>query len=486
MNKTVFKFPLLISFLCLYITGYAQKTFELKSPDGCITLTIQAGKELTWQVDHAQTQIITPSVISLSLSTGEILGKPVKVTKTSRKQINSSFDTPFYTKSQVHDHYNQLLLKCAGNYSVEFRAYNDGVAYRFLTDRKGELTILHEEAGFRFAGDHKAFIPYVNKTHEGSRYSFSFESFYDEMKLSEMFSDSLAILPLLVDCGNGKKAAILECDVEDYPGMFLLSDPQHPTGLKAEFAPYPLEWKFNDIIFIPTEYAGYIAKTNGQRSFPWRTVVISSQDAHLADNDMIQKLAPACKIQDISWIKPGKAAWNWWNSANLTGVGFRAGMNTETFKYFIDFAAANQLEYVVVDAGWSINSLMDVHPEMNIPELVQYGNGKNVGIILWSGWKQTAEELETVFSHYAKMGVKGFKVDFFDNDNQRMIQSMKEIVEAAAENQLLLDLHGFRSTGIQRTYPNVVSIEGVKGLENFKWARLTSRGIYWMISRGMM
>ncbi|GHT07727.1 retaining alpha-galactosidase [Bacteroidia bacterium] len=459
-----------LSLSTVFSVAQSTKTYDVKSPDGKIALTVNVGQEISWQVNHEDTKVIVPSTISLALSTGEILGKNVKVSKSFTRLINTSFETHVYKKSKIIDHYNQLTLQFSGNFSIEFRAYDDGVAYRFLTDKKGEILIQNEEANFNFAGDYKAFIPYINDNRGGERYSFSFESFYDESKLSEMFTDSLSIVPLLVDLGNGKKAVILESDVENYPGMFLKINPDTRTGLKAEFAPYMLQGVTRGINFIAAQRADYIAKTPGRRSYPWRAVVISAKDTDLANNDMVQKLASPSRIADVSWIKPGKAAWDWWNNANLINVDFKAGMNTPTFKFFIDFAAANHLEYVLIDAGWSRGSLMQVNPAINLEELIAYGNKKNVGIILWSGWSGTDKEKDTVFPHYAAMGIKGFKVDFFDNDDQVMMKSVYEIARVAANNKLLLDLHGMKPSGIQRTYPNVVNFEGVKGAENFRWA----------------
>jgi alpha-glucosidase len=451
---------------------HAQKSnsYTVQSPDGRIVLNVFVGEVLKWELNHENDKVITPSAIRLHLTDNELLGKNVVVTKAIRKEINSSFETPFYKKSSVIDHYNQLTINCKGDYSIEFRVYNDGAAYRFLTDKKGEITIVNEEANFNFLSDHKTFIPYINDNRGGERYSFSFESFYDESKLSEMFKDSLSIVPLLVDLGNGKKAAIMESDVEDYPCMFLKKNANNKNSLIAEFAPYLLQGATSGINFIAGKRADYIAKTAGKRSFPWRAVVVSSKDAELADNDMAQKLASPSRISDTSWIKPGKAAWDWWNNANLINVDFKAGMNTATFKYFIDFASANHLEYVVIDAGWSFGSLMQVNPAIDLAVLIDYAKNKNVELILWSGWHITDQEKETAFPHYAAMGIKGFKVDFFDNDDQVMMKSTYAIARVAAENKLLLDLHGMKPTGIQRTYPNVVNFEGVKGLENYRWA----------------
>ncbi|MDR3261808.1 MAG: glycoside hydrolase family 97 protein [Tannerella sp.] len=444
-----------------------------------MSLTVQAGKELVWQANHEDTKVITPSSISLSLSNGEILGENVNVTKAVTTTVNTSFATPFYKKNKIADHYGQLILKCKGGYSVEFRVYNDGVAYRFVTEKKGELIVKSENANFNFAGDYKAFIPYVNDMRGGERYTCSFESFFDEIKLSELTVDSLSLVPLLVDLGNGKKAAILESDVEDYPGMFMKINPNTRQGFVAELAPCTLEADMQGAFIaalnvIATKRADYLAKTEGSRTFPWRAVVISSRDADLANNDMAQKLAAPCRIADVSWIKPGKTSWDWWNSTNIYGVDFKAGMNTDTYKYFIDFSAENKLEYILIDAGWSAMSLMEVAPTLDLKELIDYGNKKNVGIILWSSWSATDREKEIVFPHYAAMGIKGFKVDFFDSDDQKMTNSMWDIVRLAADNKLLLDLHGMKPQGIHRTYPNVLNFEGVKGAENFRWSPIVN------------
>jgi alpha-glucosidase len=480
MKKIIRHFILICAgWMFLYSSVNAQEVYKLSSPDGKITLTVHVGEELVWQVNHENTKVITPSSIALILSNGDKLGKNAKVTKAATTTVNTSFATPSYKKSKVIDHYNQLALKFRGNYSVEFRAYNDGAAYRFVTGKKGEIIVQSEQADFNFAGDYKAFIPYVNDMRGGERYTCSFESFYDEIKLSGLTVDSLSLVPLLVDLGNGKKAAIMESDVEDYPGLFLKINPQTHQGFVAEPAPCTLESGMADAYpgamnAIATKRAGYLAKTGGARTFPWRAVVISSRDADLANNDMAQKLAAPCRIADVSWIKPGKTSWDWWNSTNIYGVDFKAGLNTDTYKYFIDFSAENRLEYVLIDAGWSGMSLMEVLPTLDLKELIAYANKKNVGIILWSSWSATDKEKEKVFPHYAAMGIKGFKVDFFDSDDQVMNNSMWDIVRVAADNKLLLDLHGMKPQGVQRTYPNVLNFEGVKGAENFRWSPIVN------------
>jgi alpha-glucosidase len=288
--------------------------------------------------------------------------------------------------------------------------------------------------------------------------------------LSQFPKDSLAFLPLLVEAGQ-KKVVILEADLEDYPGMYLDLNTTG-KGLKGVYAPYPTEAHVVGSNFIPTKRESYIAKTTGTRSFPWRAVVISEQDKDLLNQDIVQKLAAPSRITDISWIKTGLVAWDWWNARNISGVDFKAGLNTPTYKYFIDFASDNKIPYIIIDGGWSDRSdLMKVSPNLNLPEVINYGKGRSVDVILWSTWYNILQQMDTAFPVYAKMGVKGWKIDYIDRDDQLAVKSTYDIAKKAAEYKLLVDYHGaFKPTGLQRTYPNVVGYEGVKGLENYKWA----------------
>lgn len=448
------------------------KEYTLSSPDGHLRLTVDAGKRLTWSLMHDSTKVIAPSPISLSLSDGKVLGASPRVKKVSTRKVDTSFATPFYKKSEVKDVYNELTLRLSDGLSVIFRAYDDGAAYRLSLDGKGARRVTSEEAVFNFAGDYKAFIPYVNDLRDADYpYSYSFESYYDESPISEMYADSLAIVPLLVELPHGKKALIMEGDVEGYPGMFLVKG-ENANSIEARFAPEPLSEKiggFSELNLIPVETASYIAEIEGTVTLPWRAVTVATSDSQLADSDMAQRLASPSRIADTSWIKPGKVAWDWWNNWNVTGVDFPAGINTPTYKYYIDFATENGLEYIIIDEGWSRESLMSPVEGIDIAELARYGKEKGVGVILWARWRDVDKEMDVAFPHYAGLGIAGFKVDFFDRDDRRVIESMTRIADAAARNRLLLDLHGMKATGIQRTYPNVVNFEGVKGLENYKW-----------------
>jgi alpha-glucosidase len=464
-------FLLLLLAACVSLNAQKPTIFHVKSPDGKIDFILATGASTEWSVMHGDNVVIAPSAISLTLDNGEVLGKNVKVISSKPASVNSSFSTPFYKKKSVTDQYNQLTITCKGDYGIVVRVYNDGTAYRFFINKKGTLAVNAEEANFNFEKDPATFVSYVRDFRGTEQYIQSFEALYTKAPVSKAFRDSLGFLPILAD-NVSTKAVITEAALEDYPGMFVTANDH--GGFKGVFAPYPLEFfqgGYKKVNTMVGKRADYIAKVNGSRSFPWRVVVISDNDAALANNDMIQKLSTPSKIEDVSWIKPGKVAWDWWNDWNITHVDFRAGINTETYKYYIDFAAANKLEYIVIDEGWSDDmDLMKVMDKINLEEVVAYAKQKNVGVILWATWYAVDQKMEEAFKKYAAMGIKGFKIDFMDRDDQPMVASLYNIAKAAADYKLLVDYHGmYKPTGLQRTYPNVINFEGVKGMENVKW-----------------
>jgi len=469
------KLTSLFFILLLYpavIFAQKAKDYEVRSANGAIVVKVESGAKMLWSVQHKGQQIIAPSAISLLLEGGEILGDNAKVTTSKTEIVNTSFKAVNYRKNEVSDIYSQLTLSCKGDYGVIFRVFNDAVAYRFFIKRKGEIVIENEEANFNLTEDNKAFIPYLWDYRDGKIFNASFESVYTEQKISEFRSDSLAFLPLLVEQNNGKKILILEADLEDYPGMFLVLN-ESKMGFKGIYAPYPLETKmFGNNNVIPTKRAGYIAKTTGTRSLPWRAVFISEQDKDLLNCDIVQKLASPSRIADPSWIKVGQVAWDWWNNMNISSVDFRAGKNFETYKYFIDFAAKYKMPYILLDAGWNVaGDLTKPIASIKLEELIAYGNQKGVDLMVWSSWRDMLSQKEKAIPYFEKAGIKGIKIDFIDRDDQLAVASTYDIAKLAAEHHILIDYHGvFKPTGLQRTYPNVVGYEGVYGLENFKWA----------------
>ena len=474
--KTVF-----LSLLSLMAISASAGNYEVSSPNGKVKVVVNTDEAVKWSVSYDGKTVLMPSAIDVLLRQGKKLTGLGKVGKVAQKQVKGSFATPFYKKATVSDDYGQLLMYTNQKMTIEVRAYDDGAAYRLIPTSGKAQEVVDEIAEFCFADDYLAFVPYVNDNRGGERYCYSFESYYDEQRLSQMYKDSLAITPLAVCLQGGTKAIVMDAGVEDYPGMFLKrSDNRH--ALQAEFAPYPLEQQvggFGRLNLVPTKRADFIAKIAGKQALPWRAVVITERDADILNCDMAQRLAPECRVKDTSWVRPGKVAWDWWNNTNLTGVSFKSGMNTDTYLYYIDFAAQNGLEYIIIDEGWSgTESLMDrLNPEIDLQRLIAYGQQKGVGIILWSSWRNLIGSdptgditvTDVVMQHYAQMGIKGFKVDFFDRDDQQAIASAYRIAECAARHHLYLDLHGLKPFGIQRAYPNIFNFEGVKGMENSKW-----------------
>ncbi len=468
------KLKLIFLFFALYFIQDARaqksKNFDVQSPDGNIKLHVETSGKITWSVKDYNEQVIEPSAISVQLL-NETLGNKTVITSSKTEKVKNSITAINYIKATIPDNYTQLTLNCKGDYGLKFRLYNDAVAYRFFIKKKDSIIVKSEEANFNFTNNDSAFIPIQWVYRDGQNFNSSFEALYHHIPLSQFPKDSLAFLPLLVDLGNGKKAEILEADLEDYPGMYLdLNETQ--KGLKGVYAPYPAKEYLHGVNYIASDRENYIAKTSGTRNFPWRVVAISQQDKDLLNNDIVQKLASPTRLKDYSWVKAGQVAWDWWNNWNITGVDFHAGINTETYKYYIDFASANKIEYIILDEGWSNDlDLMDVSDKMNLKEIIDYGKQKNVGVILWASWYALANQMDTAFAVYSKMGVKGFKIDFFDRDDAKVVASTYTIARKAAEYKLMVDYHGiYKPTGIQRTYPNVIGFEGVKGLENFKWA----------------
>lgn len=465
-------------FLAGGIHAVAQKNYQLQSPDGKLKAVVAVDKSIEFAVTHDGTEVLAASPISMSLQGGEVLGANPKVNKVTKGTVNKVIPAQFYKKTEVADVYNAMTLIFKGNYSVEFRAYNDGLAYRFVTNKKGEIIVESEGASYNFSKDYATFAPYVNSRAATFEEQFfnSFEQPYVNEPITKLNNKKLMFLPFLVSLDNGKKLCITEADLEDFPGMFLNNTTDKPS-LKVIHATYPKveeQGGHNRLQKLVKERESFIAKTSGTRAFPWRAFIVSESDKQLADNDMVFRLASPNRAGDVSWVKPGKVAWDWWNDWNIYGVDFKAGINNETYKYYIDFASAHGIGYVILDEGWSVNmqaDLMQVIPEIDIKALVEYGKSKNVNIILWAGYWAFHRDMEKVVKHYADMGVKGFKVDFMDRDDQKMVNFLYEAAAVCAKYKMMLDFHGvFKPTGLNRTYPNVINYEGVNGLEQLKWS----------------
>ena len=447
-----------------------EKKYVLSSPDGTLKVEISTGNELAYQVMHGNDTILSHSNIALVLEDGTIVGKTPRITGERRKKIKDNIESPFYRFKEFVATGNELDLKLKGGFGIIFRAYNEGVAYRFYTTQSSDIIIKDEQAEFNFKEDYTAYLPYT--TNDKKPMAMAFQNVYDITPLSKA-QPKLAFLPVTVDCGS-VKLTLLESDLEAYPGMFVQSQ-QGKYGLKGVFAPYPAKtdfypWRKQEYV---TETTDFISRSCGSRSYPWRVLAITEKDTDMPVNNLVYALASPNRIGDTSWIKTGKVAWDWWNDWNLKGVPFKAGINMDTYKYYIDFASRNGLEFIVLDEGWyapKSGDMLTVIPELDLPELIAYGKSKGVEIVLWTVFNVLDSQLEAACKKYADMGIKGFKVDFLDRDDQTAVEMVYRIAEMTARYKLTLDLHGiYKPTGINRTYPHIINFESVFGMEEVKW-----------------
>ena len=471
---------LLAAFMTLSL-GAAPKQYNLTSPDGRLEMKIHVGEGLSYDVLHDGVLLLENSRMSMTLQDGTIYGAPGQTLKRARtRSVDRTVKSPVYKKSEVEEKFNELTLEFKG-FKAVFRAYDEGCAYRFISGSEKPFIVSDEQADFRFPEDRTAYIPYVNKKWKGSLQDILVNDFqcpYTCSKLSEWI-DRWSIAPILVQCPEGKSVVITEADLMDYPGMFLYNY-KKGTGetLSGYFARVPDDVEIgghNMVQEMVNSRKDYIAECQPGAEFPWRVIAVASSDKELTDSDIVWKLAtPADADADWSWVRPGKVAWEWWNAWNIKGVDFEAGVNNDTYKYYIDFAAENRIEYVILDEGWAVkyaNDLTQVVPEIDLKELVEYGRKRGVGIILWAGWYPFTKDMENVCRRFSEMGVKGFKVDFMNRDDQKMVEWYRDAAAMCAKYHMLMNFHGaYKPTGLQRTYPNVVNFEGVFGLEQMKWS----------------
>ncbi|GAO42131.1 glycoside hydrolase family 97 protein [Flavihumibacter petaseus] len=458
-------------FLLLLIAGgnASAKDWKLNSPNGAIVITLSAGQTLSWSVSYKQQPVLLPSTLSMTLGDGQVLGRDPKLVKATTRSVNGIIEAAVPVKTRIiPEVFNELRLQWKGNYTLVIRAYNDGVAYRFETSLPAStIEVRSEQADFNFSDNHRVFWP----TETNKEFLSHFESLYKDSVLAAFDSSKHGALPFLVKVAHGPSLLVTESDLHDYPNLFL----KGTSGNKLE-ATFPKvilgQQQVGDRQIKITQLASYIAKTNGNRNFPWRCIAIAPDDNSLLENNLVYKLASPSVITSTAWIKPGKVAWDWWNANNIYGVDFEAGLNTATYKYFIDFAAAYGLEYIVLDEGWSASTtnLLQSRKEIDLPELVAYGKSKGVSLILWALWDPLDKDMANVLDQFARWGVKGVKVDFMARADQYMVNYYERVAAEAAKRELLVDLHGaFKPVGLNRKYPNVLNYEGVRGLENDKW-----------------
>ena len=466
----------ILLFFIMTVCMAMAKSYLVTSPNGRLKAQVEVGKTLFYQLTWDDQLLVSPSTLSLKTEAGH-WGVNSRLAQAKKSSHQGSFQAFAYKKAVVTDNYNQLLLRFKDGFSVVFRMYDEGMAYRFISNTQKELKIEDEEVSLHFAKDWDAFIPYVRDSgNREDQLQNSFENTYKHTKLSKLRTDRILFSPFVVEADNGVKVAVAESDVENYPGLFFLGDGQSPslTGVSAPYPKKQVQGGYHKLQLIAKGREPYLTKSYKGQAFPWRIFCVATEDAQLLDNDMVYRLAAPNRIGDTSWIKPGKVAWEWWNNWGVYNVDFKTGINTETYKYYIDFASRNGIEYVILDEGWAVNlkaDLFQIIPEIDLKGIIDYANSKNVGIILWAGYYAFERDMERVCKHFSEMGAKGFKIDFINRDDAASVDFHYRAAAMAAKYKMMVDFHGtYKPTGLNRTYPNVVNFEGVYGLEQNMWA----------------
>ncbi|MCW3464490.1 glycoside hydrolase family 97 protein [Chitinophaga nivalis] len=459
--------------ICLgFAAGLQAQDYRLSSPDGKVTVAIFVKDSLHFSVSNNKEICITRMDAHLALAGGKQPGIAGKVVRAATKSVQQQIKPAVPVKNSViDDQYNELKLFFSGQYRFVMRAYNDGVAYRFETDFPDSITVIHETADVHPPAGSQAYFQWVKK------WMNHYEHTYEQLGVDSLTATRVTQLPLLITTPQAGKVLITESDLYDYPGLYFTGNGD--GTMKAIYPPVVKTERVNkrgtkdwDRRFFPIESEPFIARTAGSRTFPWRILALAQTDIQLLNNEIVYKLGAPNKLANTDWIKPGQVAWDWWNNWDITGVDFRAGVNTATYKYYIDFAAKNHIPYIIMDEGWyELGDLTKISPEVDVKAIIDYGKQRNVGVILWCVWRTLDEQLMPAMKLFRDWGAKGIKVDFMDRDDQAVVNFYWRCAAAAAEHQLLVDFHGaHKPAGINRTWPNVLNFEGVQGMEHNKWS----------------
>lgn len=455
--------------LLSFLYPLSAKDLKLSSPDKSIKVTISINEDISHSISYNDVTYLDASSISLHLKSGQILGKDPVIDKVSNREVNSIL-TPLYgINSKIKEHYNEIRLDFKNNYSIVYRAYNEGIAWRFETNINKNIFVMSDNIEFNFSDNYKVYFhPTLS------------ESFYREQRISDNnLEPNYSSTPILVKPSNGLNILIHESDVINYPCLGVRSSKIKNNSLQGIHHFYPkkvIPGGHNNFNLNVIETEDFIATTHGERTFPWRLIAFEEKEKDIMNNQLVYLLASDNKLSDTDWIKPGKVAWDWWNAMNLTGVPFKTGFNTDTYKYFIDFAASNGIEYINIDDGWSDwFDLLNTTDDLDIQEIANYANSKNVGIFLWCVWWTIDKQMTEALDQFKKWGIKGIKVDFMDRDDQVVVQFHERLLKEAAKRQILVNYHGaYHPTGLERTYPNNINVEGVRGLE---WNKFDPEGV---------
>ncbi len=472
---------LTLLFICLGVSCLAQEdTLQICSPSKNICIKVWKGEKLTYSVSYDGEPIVSPAYIDLIPEKFPSLAANKGIRSSKIREVDSEITAEIPEKRKhIPDRYTQLSINFKAPYKVEFRAYDDGIAYRIGTSFKDSITINNEIAEFHFPGKPAAYFPRVKKRDNVDIFHTSFEEEYPLIRLDSLAEGTLGYSPILVVPEKGPKIGITESDLLDYPGMFLGGTGS--SALKGVFAPYPAGEESTKELYsqrIVTKRTPYIARTRGDRWYPWRVLIIANEDRELPDNDLVYRLAEPSRIADPSWIRPGILTDEWITGIKLFNVPFKAGLNTASYKYYIDFAKRFGFKRIMMDAGWSDNNdLFKIHPDISMDTLVAYAKEQDVKISMWTLAMTLERQLEPALKQFNSWGVDFIMTDFMDRDDQKMVRFYERIADACASHKIMIMFHGaYPPKGFNRTYPNAVAREGVLGSEYNIWSNRVTPG----------
>ena len=463
--------------LLLAFNAIAQQSYSLYSPDSTIRLEIKTKEKLSWLLYSGKELLTQSTDVDLRLRDQKKLSGKMIVSSHRYTRSNETIIVPIpYRRKMIADKYNQLELIFKEPFSIQFRLYNDGVAYRIGTKFKDSIIIEKENALFEVEANAAIWFAHIDKRQNVDRFHTSFEAIYAKQNLSAISDTMLTYAPVTVSLTNGYHLAISDAGLFDYPGMFLQ---KKGDGLQGVFAPFATKEKLMEGEFpqyVVTERADYIAKTKGTRMLPWRAVLIAKKDIDLPTNDLLYILGDRSQVDDVSWIKYGKGTDEWITGINLFNIPFKAGLNTVTYKYYIDFAKRFGFDQVMLDAGWSdVKDLFKINPDIDMNGLLAYAKENNIRLMLWTLCSTLDKQLDSALKQFNKWGIASIMTDFMDRDDQKMVNFYHRIAKACAENKISIMFHGaFPPKGFNRTWPNAITQEGVLGAEWNIWSELAT------------
>ncbi len=468
---------LIFNVLLLGFSPIYSKEFLLLSPDKNTKIVINIGDQISYSIFFKNQIVVSSFATSLKVENNQLLGKNSTIDTVIYQSVNENLFPILKEKRKIiPNFYNEIAITFKEKFSLIFRAYNDGIAYRFSTNIDKSLIINEENANFTIPSNALLYYPTIKKRDDADKFHMSFEDNYKNAKIDTLQNGTLFYSPIMAKISDSLKIIFTESDIIDYPGMFL--EKTESNTLKGVFAPFP---KTEKVVggegfrqSIVTERENFIAKTSGKRTFPWRIIAISPTDKSILENDIVYRLASETTIKNTSWIKPGQSTEEWITDLNLFGVDFKTGLNTATYKYYVDFAHKFGLEYVMLDAGWSdVNDLFKITKGMDVQEIIRYAKTKNIGIILWTQAETMQRQMNEALDLFKKWGVKIVMTDFIDRDDQKAINFMANFADEAAKRELMVMIHGApKPAGFARTHPNALTREAVAGSEYNAWSSI--------------